>query len=245
MKAAGISQKSIGALTPHDGATYWRFLAEQLVNSVSDETYPHQLLGVINKWLSDKFDSGYVIDNDIELELDPLSFDKLDAQSKVMDHPYWLNVKLSLKDTQTKNRTYPHAVGVGISQLIPVLIAMIVEQRLYIEQPELHLHPKLQLVVSDIAVSRLNKMREEKNCWLLAETHSEHMILRLLRRVAETNSDIKHRDYWLSKDEVTVYYVKNDGGGAVFHKLRITDDGDFEDDWPDGFFEDRDSELFY
>lgn len=245
LKMSGLSSYSIGELRPHHGMVYWQYLANYITDSRLEKKSSPELLNIINAWLSDRFDAGYIIDSDVEIELAPVQIDDFEAEPDPSNLPSWLNVKLSLKDFTSRNTTYPDEVGVGISQIIPVIVAMLVETRLYIEQPELHLHPKLQLVVSDVAISRLNRMRDEINCWLVAETHSEHMILRVLRRIAESKADIKHRDYWLSKDEVTVYYVKNDGEGAVFHKLRVTDDGDFEDDWPDGFFEDRDTELFF
>lgn len=240
----GVKSPSIGILLPHDGKSYWHYLARDAANARL-QNLSSELLVSINSWLSDKFDAEYRIKAEIEVNVSPVLIEEFEAETDPKNLHSNLNVRLYLEDRTTKNKTYPDAVGVGISQLVPVLIGILYEERLYIEQPELHLHPKLQLVVSDVAISRLNKMRGHDNCWLLAETHSEHMILRFLRRIAESGADIKHRDYWLAKEEITVYYVKNDGEGAVFHKLRITDDGDFKDDWPDGFFEDRDSELFY
>ena len=80
---------------------------------------------------------------------------------------------------------------------------------------------------------------------MLIETHSEHLLLRLLRRVHETSStrvDTKHK---LTPNDLSVVYVQPTPAGAKFIPVSVTDDGDFDEPWPEGFFEERDSELFY
>jgi predicted ATPase len=140
-------------------------------------------------------------------------------------------------------------VGVGVSQVIPVITAAAIRQKAYIQQPELHLHPKMQASIADVFIAALNMQR---NPYLnppifILETHSELLALRVLRRICETNrAQIKDRKLELNPDSVSIIYVdKNDKGETTLTKLRISEAGEFLDRWPDGFFAERDAELFY
>jgi hypothetical protein len=80
---------------------------------------------------------------------------------------------------------------------------------------------------------------------LLIETHSEHIMLRLLRRVRETTDDeLPPGVIGLSADDLSVIYVESGPEGVRFRPLRVSEDGDFLDRWPQGFFEERAEELF-
>ena len=88
---------------------------------------------------------------------------------------------------------------------------------------------------------------------LLVETHSEHIMLRLLRRIRETTeNELPPGAPPLHPGEVAVVYVElpqsDDmaaGASSVkFTPIRISDEGDFVDRWPKGFFEERVEEVF-
>jgi hypothetical protein len=70
--------------------------------------------------------------------------------------------------------------------------------------------------------------------------------LRLLRRIRETSkSDIKNKLIGLSAEHVSVLYVdKLEDGSSKIFPLRISHDGEFIDRWPNGFFTERDGDLF-
>ena len=85
----------------------------------------------------------------------------------------------------------------------------------------------------------------DSNRTMLIETHSEHLLLRLLRRVHETSSTRVKTNHKLTPDDLSVVYVRPTPEGVKFTPLTVTDDGDFGEPWPEGFFEERDSELFY
>ncbi len=131
-------------------------------------------------------------------------------------------------------------VGVGISQVIPVLLAAN-SSRVYIQQPELHLHPRLQAQLADVFVEQVSRAPI-----FVIETHSEHFLLRILRRIRETyRSDIAHTLFSLKAEDVVVLYVdKTKEGTSSIVQLRISAEGEFIDRWPNGFFTERDGELF-
>lgn len=110
------------------------------------------------------------------------------------------------------------------------------------------MHPKIQASIADIFIAALKIEKDylESPTFIL-ETHSELLALRLLRRICETNrAQIKDHKLELHPDNVSIIYVdKNDKGETTLTELRISESGDFLDRWPDGFFAERDAELFY
>ena len=80
---------------------------------------------------------------------------------------------------------------------------------------------------------------------LIIETHSEHIMLRLLRRVRErTDGEVPPGALGLTPDDLSVIYVESSVEGVRFRPLRVSPDGDFVDRWPQGFFAERAEELF-
>ena len=101
-------------------------------------------------------------------------------------------------------------------------------------------NPDIQLFFEELSYS-INSIYRT----ILIETHSEHLLLRLLRRVHETSSTRVDTKYRLTPDDLSVVYVQPTPTGSKFTPVSVTDDGDFDEPWPEGFFEERDSELFY
>ena len=74
-------------------------------------------------------------------------------------------------------------VGFGVSQTFPILlqgICMYKDQTLLLEQPEIHLHPKMQLNIADFLITLA---KHERN--IILETHSDHIINRIIKRIME------------------------------------------------------------
>lgn len=70
-------------------------------------------------------------------------------------------------------------------------------------------------------------------------------MLRLLRRVREqSENELPPGILGLTPNDLSVVYVEATEQGPVFKKLRVSEDGDFVDNWPKGFFEERAEELF-
>ena len=78
----------------------------------------------------------------------------------------------------------------------------------------------------------------------LVETHSEHLMLRILRRIEETTSgDIADPDLELKAEHVSVVYVEPDADGVKMNALRINENARFTDRWPHGFFDERAEDI--
>jgi len=156
--------------------------------------------------------------------------------------------ELRLKDIRNGTLLLPNEVGMGISQVLPVVVAMMARKNdlVTIEQPELHVHPRVQVELGDLAARFIDRFQESEQLGVLAiETHSEHLMLRLLRRVRETHQgELDHRAPSLTPEDFAVVYVEPGVQGARFIPLRVSADGDFLDRWPRGFFEERGEELF-
>lgn len=136
-----------------------------------------------------------------------------------------------LLDIRTNTYVTHRDVGVGISQVLPVLIYAYSGKNnvICIEQPELHLHPRLQAELADIFIETSKK--ENNNHRYILETHSESLIERIL--TALYNGEI-------SPDDISILYVDPvfTGNGSMVREIRVSEKGDLLDEWPDGFFDD-------
>lgn len=217
---------------------------------------PSALVGRTNSWLSDRqrFNSGYHLENERyrEVRLDsPLgvtlaSGDLLDAEQArtwYMQLPEQRRVRLV--DDGKNIALAPQDLGIGLSQTIPILVAALHarDTLVLIEQPELHIHPAMQVEMGDLFI----ETAREGELHFLIESHSEHLLLRILRRIRETTAgEVPPGEPECRKEDVAVYFIEPDMERKETRvtRLHITDDGDFSDPWPRGFFEERDSELF-
>ena len=150
--------------------------------------------------------------------------------------------EMSLVDSHGRRLAFDE-VGSGIGYVLPALISSHSSEKIVVlQQPELHLHPALQAALTDVLIEALG----DNNKKIICETHSEHMILRALRRVRQTTAGkLIDQQLALSSDDVMVnYFEPKIGGGTKIYPLRVSEDGDFVDRWPHGFFSERDQELF-
>jgi hypothetical protein len=151
---------------------------------------------------------------------------------------------LVLRHKQSRVIVEPSAVGTGISQVYPVIVAAVAEKAQFVavEQPELHIHPRMQCELGDLFISQMHHYPERT---FLLETHSEHLILRLLRRIRETASnELDDPSLSLTPDDVGVLYVDEVESGVRIEEIPINEEGDFTRKWPKGFFDERAEELF-
>lgn len=131
------------------------------------------------------------------------------------------DIEVSIKD-----------VGFGISQVLPIVIQVFDasnENTVIIEQPEIHLHSKAQAELGDLFIKAI-KVKEEENSKknLIIETHSENLLLRLRRRIAETFLGDVENSISISKNDLAVYYISNKKGYSELIKIEIESNGNFK-----------------
>jgi len=152
--------------------------------------------------------------------------------------------ELVLIDRRTDTQVSHRDVGIGVSQLLPVLVAAYASQQkiIAIEQPGIHLHPALKAEIGDLFIA--SALGENKNIFLI-ETHSEHLILRILRRIRETTDGELPADATpITPEQLAVLYVQPGKEGSEVINIPVNEDGEFDQPWPQGFFAERAKELF-
>ncbi len=131
---------------------------------------------------------------------------------------------------QTTEADDPHDlthVGVGVSQVLPILVLSLLAEpgsTLIFEQPELHLHPRVQTRLADFFVSMTLL---KKQC--IVETHSEYLINRLRYLSATSEGD-------QVASNVIIYFVEKEQGQSTYRPIKMNKFGVIED-WPKGFFD--------
>ena len=180
-----------------------------------------ELLRMVNEWF-EKFE--------INLKLEVAT---LGTAEIVGEH-----VSLILTDKNTETRVTLPDVGFGVNQVLPIIVEGVdflsdnYEKILCVEQPEIHIHPRLQAHLADLMIETTRG--EGYKQWIV-ETHSELLILRLQRRIKEGKINSK---------DVSVLYVRPQGAdGSTIQQLRLDENGAFIDHWPDGFFDEGFNEL--
>jgi predicted ATPase len=133
--------------------------------------------------------------------------------------------------------------------MVPVVVAALREQDgvLGIEQPELHVHPAIQVGLGNLFIRAVGSDPDQLFAGksLIIEIHSEHIMLRLLRRIRErTDNELPPGVMGLSANDLSVVYVESGLEGVRFRPLGVDKQGEFQDQWPQGFFEERAEELF-
>ena len=118
-------------------------------------------------------------------------------------------------------------VGFGVSQIFPIIfegLRMNTGNTLLLEQPEIHLHPNLQMQLSDYFISLALSGKS-----VIAETHSDHIINRLVRRIVED-------DKYNLKNMIGIYFIKSTKDGSVYEEVNI-DEMKGITNWPVDFFD--------
>ena len=120
-------------------------------------------------------------------------------------------------------------VGVGVSQVLPILVLSLLAEpgsTLLFEQPELHLHPRVQTRLGDFFISMISAGRQ-----CIVETHSEYLVNRLRYRVAASPGEELAND-------IAIQFVEKHGKETKFRPIRVNKYGVIAD-WPKGFFDEN------
>ena len=116
-------------------------------------------------------------------------------------------------------------MGYGLSQFLPVLVLCYYAPEgstLILEQPGIHLHPKVQSQLADLLIEVVT----ERNLQILVESHSEHLLNRLQRRIAEEK---------MAVDKTALYFCRNNSGVSACERLEVDEFGNITN-WPENFF---------
>lgn len=209
-----------------DGMAAWETLvtgSQDLVDRVSD-------------WMQSpaKLGTGYAVTRKAFQEFDP-------------DHPVPQPIGPIRKRAQLVDGAgltlQPQDVGVGISQVLPVVVAAQDGSAsvVCIEQPELHIHPAVQVGLGDLFIDgALNH-----GLTFLIETHSEHLVMRLQRRLREQAAgELPEGVGHINPTDISfVYLGRNDMGVVTTAQIGLAPDGKFDSPWPNGFFSERAAEV--
>lgn len=130
-------------------------------------------------------------------------------------------------------------VGFGVSQVLPVIVQLFYapdNSVIFIEQPEIHLHPSAQSLLADVIIDAINMYENgrKRRIQVIVETHSEHLLRRLQRRISEsvvTTSDVK------------AYFAKNNNKASKLEELEVDSYGNILN-WPEGFFGDMEEDMY-
>jgi predicted ATPase len=142
---------------------------------------------------------------------------------------YELKVKTT-PDDKWQDLTH---VGVGVSQILPIVVMALLakdDDILIFEQPELHLHPKVQARLCDFFIAL-----SQRKIQCIIETHSEYLINRLRLRIAQSRDDS-------IVDRSTIIFIDKENGKSAIRTVDISKFGAILD-WPKDFFDQTDTEI--
>jgi predicted ATPase len=171
------------------------------------------LLNEVSKWLVE-------LDLVNKFRVNPLDKDKRFYETLVNMR----GVESALLDT-----------GFGVSQILPVITMLFFvpeESVVLLEQPELHLHPRAQAHLADLILH----VAEERKLQLIVESHSEHLLRRLQRRIAEPEHE------FANPDNIKMYFCDMGDNGSTIQEVKVDEYGQIQN-WPDKFFGDITGDL--
>lgn len=154
--------------------------------------------------------------------------------------------RLQLHDEKSDVDVAPSDIGVGVSQVLPVVVGAADPNCsiFAVEQPELHVHPAVQVALGDVFIRETLGEGSKPRIFLL-ETHSEHLILRIMRRIRETWSKKLPEGFpKVRPEDVAVLLVEVVDGKTIIREMPLNERGELVKAWPGGFFEEDFEELF-
>lgn len=229
----------------------------RLLGPLRDDPSPTYLSGVLGTGITPlgkkgQFTVAYLDEHENDRVVCPLLADDENPSAPTEDErslksavDYWLdklgiaqrgkiarlgrNLEFELIDRKTGMGRDLTAMGVGASQVLPVVVLCLAAgpgDLVLLEQPELHLHPGPQQRLGDFLLGIARTGRQ-----LLVESHSEYLVNRIRRRMVEQRLDEDPDSLKL------LYATRGDLGATTFQELRPNALGAFEGGWPEGFFD--------
>ena len=140
--------------------------------------------------------------------------------------------RVKVRKTESSAEVLITDVGFGVSQVLPVIVLCYYVPEgsvILLEQPEIHLHPSVQSGLADVFIDAVKNRKVQ----IILESHSEHLLRRLQRRVAEKSIDPK---------DMALYFCEALEGGSRISSLDVDLYGNIKN-WPKGFFGDEFGEM--
>ena len=187
--------------------------------------FQHYTASIISRWQEEHNDRLEFLEESLRI---------LNLTSRVSARPIDdVNVELLVGRLPTTNESVSQEdivsiadVGIGVSQILPVLVALLVAepgQLVYIEQPELHLHPKAQVKLADVLADAA-----KRGVRLVVETHSPLLLQGIMTLIAEDK---------LESDKVMLHWFQRDEEGKTNIRSEVPDENGAYGDWPEDFME--------
>jgi len=123
-------------------------------------------------------------------------------------------------------------VGFGVSQILPAIVLCYYAPKgsiIILEQPEIHLHPAVQAGLADVFIDAVRT----RGIQIIFESHSEHLLKRLQRRIAEQE---------ITPETTALYFCETENGGSKLTTLDVDLFGNIQN-WPKDFFGDQFGEM--
>jgi predicted ATPase len=186
-----------------------------------------------------------------ELVHNPEAQKRVNKWFKILDIPY------EIRSVEEKNYFYLQMkpiganywisyrdVGLGYSLSLSFILTCLLESNktILVEEPEVHLHPKLQGDIMDLLLYSSIKRKNQ----FIVETHSENMLLRAQKciRRGHTKLNPEKSKLEVNKNDLGINNVYRENNTSSVQKIEIDEKGDFRTHWRDGFFSEKLDELF-
>lgn len=223
----GFLYERVGRITSWaDGLAAWDLLLGDRLSLVERT----------NKWLRDLGTTCQVVVQQL--------YDSAADAEEIAEGHVDKTVRRLLLDTGAGSLVLPSEVGAGVSQVLPVVVAAIEERGglTLIEEPEIHVHPAVQVGLGDLFIEAAS--REGSRRLVLVETHSEHLLLRIMKRMRETFEGKVECAHPVHARDVSIVLVERDGGRTIARQMPLNERGELVKAWPNGFFEEGLREVF-
>jgi hypothetical protein len=193
------------------------------VGMTYEGTFENYVASIITRWqLDGKKDKLEQLSSD----LSKLGLAKKIKATRVNDTQVELQVGRLTHPKQGQSRDFINIadVGLGVSQTLPILVALHTatpNQLVYLEQPEIHLHPRAQTAMAEVLADAA-----KRGVRIVAETHSSLLLLGIQTLIAEGK---------LSPDLVKLHWFSRDENGATSIRSADLDESGAFGDWPEDF----------
>jgi predicted ATPase len=190
-------------------------------------TFENYVASVINDWQAKNNQTFKTLEMALQVlgltsKIEAKQLDDTQVELRVGRLPYHSAVKNNKKDMVSIAD-----VGFGVSQTLPVIVALLTArpgQLVYIEQPEIHLHPRAQVAIAEIFADAANR-----GVRVVVETHSELFLMGVQSLVAEGK---------LAPEKVKLHwFTRQENGNTKITSADLDESGSFGEDWPEDFAE--------